>query len=144
VDLDTQETVCVPLGQNLNQAVLEQTHKRIVVPKDAKGTSLSAAAVPPGTEATYILAQFYSYSNYGGSMILQATASANCNGSVLQLTNFAAYGADNNTDSFKSFGACHTKIWDGSSLTGASYGYYVSSSYVGDAMVNRASSAQFR
>ena len=144
VDLSTQKAICVPLGEDLNQAVLDQTHKRVVVPSGANGTKLSLAAVPAGTAATYIVAQFFSYSNYGGSMILQVTNAADCNGSVTQLTNFAAYGADNDTDSVKSFGACHTKIWDNSNITGASFGYFVNASYVGDAMVNRASSAQFK
>jgi hypothetical protein len=141
VELSTQSAVCVPLGENLNQAVFAQTHKRVVVSGGAVGTRL--AAVPAAAATTYIVAQFFSYPSYGGSMILQVTNSSQCNGSVFQLTDFAAYGADNDTDSFKSFGACHTKIWDGSNLSGAAYGYSVNAADVGS-MRNRASSAQFK
>jgi hypothetical protein len=143
VDSGTQTAVCVPLGQDLNAAVLRKTGKLVVVPDGAVGTKLSTAVAPAGAQATYIQSQMFSYSNYGGSMILQITNSSNCNGTTTwQLTNFAAYGADNDTDSFKSYGTCSTKIWDNSNLTGTSYGYQVNAPYVGNAMVNRASSAQ--
>jgi hypothetical protein len=144
LDLGTGTTVCVPAGQDLNAAVLTQAHLRVVVPGGAVGRTTSAVAVAESVQTVYVQAQLYSYSNYGGAMF-QVTNSSACNGStVYQLTDLANYGFDNDTDSFRSFNNCSTKLWDGANLSGTSYGYYVNSTYVGDAMVNRASSLQIR
>lgn len=144
LDLGTGTTVCVPYGQDLNAAVLQQAHLRVVVPGGAVVTTATAFAAPESVQTVYVQAQLYSYSNYGGAMF-QVTNSSACNGStVYQLTNLSSYGFDNDTDSFRSFNNCSTKLWDGANISGTSYGYYVNSTYVGDAMVNRASSLQIK
>lgn len=51
-------------------------------------------------------------------------------------------GWNDRITSFKSYGNCATKLWE-NTYSGASYGFYVNSAYVGDAMNDRASSMQF-
>lgn len=141
LDLGTGKAVCVSVGQDLNAAVLKQAHLRVVLPGGAVGVMTAA---PTSVQTVYVQAQLYSYSDYAGAMF-QVTNSSACNGSmVYQLTDLASYGFDNDTDSFKSFNNCSTKLWDGANISGTSYGYYVNSPYVGDAMVNRASSLQIK
>lgn len=52
-------------------------------------------------------------------------------------------GWNDRVSSFKSYGLCATRIWENTNFGGASYGFTVNSTYVGDAMNDRASSIQW-
>ncbi|GAA3882974.1 hypothetical protein GCM10022381_26550 [Leifsonia kafniensis] len=142
-DLGTRSLVCVAVGDDLNQAVLEQQNLVVVTPTGALGTTATAAAtdtattetaavaVPVGALATSIQAQLYSDANYGGAYF-QITNSAACNGSTTWYFGpLSNVGWSSKVSSFKSFSNCSTKVWQGSNYSGAAYGYAVNASSLG-------------
>lgn len=142
-DLGTGSLVCVDAGEDLNEAVLEQAHLQVVAPDGAGGAAARAAFAPAGVQATYIQSQLYDDANYGGSFF-QITNSSACNGSTTW--NFGPLGNvgwSGRVSSFKSFSGCSTKLWQGTSYSGASYGYAVNAASLGS-MNDQANSVTMR
>jgi hypothetical protein len=79
--------------------------------------------------------------NYGGTR-WTVTASSDCTSGTKQISDFATYGWSNDVDSFKSFGACKTKLWENTNFTGSAYGYNVNVTDLG-AMRNAAESGKW-
>ncbi len=143
LDLATGSLVCVPAGGDLNQAVYEQQHLRVVVPSGARGSSASSLMVPASTQTTYVQSQLYDDINYGGSF-LQLTNSNQCDGSTIYyLSDLGSYGWSGRVSSFMSFSNCTTKVWQGNFFTGAAYGYDINAASLG-AMNDQANSVTLR
>ncbi|BDZ48628.1 hypothetical protein GCM10025867_08690 [Frondihabitans sucicola] len=108
--------------------------------------SSSTAARPAsvdGTATTFVQSQLYDDASYGGSFF-QITNSAACNGStVYTLNNLGSYGWSGRVSSFKSFSNCTTKVWQGTTPSGASYGFNTNVANLG-AMNDKAKSAQMK
>ena len=131
LDLGTNSLVCVAVGDDLNQAVLEQENLVVVGAIDARGITANRAAAPAGALATTVQAQLYSDANYGGAYF-QVTNSAACNGSTTWYYGpLSNVGWSSKVSSFKSFSGCSTKLWQGGNYTGASYGYAVNAATLG-------------
>ena len=106
-----------------------------------------------GTQATateYLIARLYDDANYDTSAgYLNVYAAGDCTVSTSNVDySMSDLGTwSNRVSSFESFGDCATRLWSGTSFSGAAYpsssGYYVSSSYVGAAFNDKARSAQF-
>lgn len=142
-DLGTGTLVCVDAGEDLNEAVLEQAHLRVVAPVDARGVTSLAAFATAGVQTTYVQSQLYDDANYGGSFF-QITNSSACNGSTTW--NFGPLGNvgwSGRVSSFKSFSGCSTKLWQGTNYSGASYGYAVNAASLGS-MNDQANSVTMR
>lgn len=130
-DLGTGSLVCVAVGEDLNQAVLEQQNLIVIAPSGARGATSSRAAAPAGALATTVQTQLYSDANYGGAYF-QVTNSAACNGSTTWYYGpLSNVGWSSKVSSFKSFSGCSTKVWQGGNYTGASYGYAVNAASLG-------------
>ena len=142
-DLGTKTLVCVDAGQDLNTAVLQQAHLQVITPSGARGAIANAALAPAGVQTTFIQSQLYDDANYGGSFF-QITNSSACNGSTTW--NFGPLGNvgwSGRVSSFKSFSGCSTKLWQGTSYSGASYGYAVNAASLGS-MNDQANSVTMR
>lgn len=142
-DLGTGTLVCVDAGEDLNDAVLEQAHLRVVAPADARGVTSLAAFATAGVKTTYVQSQLYDDANYGGSFF-QITNSSACSGSTTW--NFGPLGNvgwSGRVSSFKSFSGCSTKLWQGTNYSGASYGYAVNAASLGS-MNDQANSVTMR
>jgi hypothetical protein len=114
----------------------------------SKGTSVltdaQRAQLAIGPTATYVIGQLFENLNYGGDDKL-ITASGDCdtNSDVDYYLGSMPSGWNDRVSSFKSYGLCATRIWENTNFGGASYGFVVNSTYVGDAMNDRASSIQW-
>jgi hypothetical protein len=114
----------------------------------SKGTSIlteaQRAELAVGPTATYLIGQLFENLNYGGDDKL-ITASGDCdtNSDVDYSLGSMPSGWNDRVSSFKSYGLCATRIWENTNFGGASYGFTVNSTYVGDAMNDRASSIQW-
>lgn len=141
-DLGTGTLVCVDAGEDLDEAVLEEAHLRVVEPTGGAG-AVAAAFTSAGVRTTFIQSQLYDDANYGGSFF-QITNSSACNGSTTW--NFGPLGNvgwSGRVSSFKSFSGCSTKLWSGTSYSGASYGYTVNAASLGS-MNDQANSVSMR
>ncbi|MDN4597975.1 hypothetical protein [Leifsonia virtsii] len=142
-DIGTRTLVCVDAGEDLNEAVLEEAHLRVVEPAGAEGAVAAATFAAAGVQATFIQSQLYDDANYGGSFF-QITNSSACNGSTTW--NFGPLGNvgwSGRVSSFKSFSGCSTKLWQGTNYSGASYGYAVNAASLGS-MNDQANSVSMR
>ncbi|MEN0085306.1 MAG: hypothetical protein AAGC66_11115 [Leifsonia sp.] len=143
-DLGTRTLVCVAAGEDLNEAVLEEAHLRVVEPTGtAEGAVAAAAFSTAGVQTTFIQSQLYDDANYGGSFF-QVTNSSACNGSTTW--NFGPLGNvgwSGRVSSFKSFSGCSTKLWQGTNYSGSSYGYAVNAASLGS-MNDQANSVSMR
>jgi hypothetical protein len=114
-DIGTSTLVCVAPGQNLDQAVYEQTGL-VVAPA---GTAVPRTASPATAATTYIQAQLYSNASYGGTM-WQITNSHNCTDHTIYLLGNLSSLGWTGISSFKSFSNCWSKVWQNGNQTGAS------------------------
>ncbi len=137
LNIDTGQQVCVDDEADLAPAVLDQTGYTLL--PVAQAPKAGAKSVTP--MATYIIGELYTWPNYGGTR-WTVTASSDCTAGTKEISNFATYGWSNDVDSFKSFGACKTKVWENTSFTGSSYGYNVNATDLG-AMRNAAESGKW-
>lgn len=141
MDLSSGQTRCFSSFQRVVDAV---SGGRVTVSKGA--TSLSEAQrakIAATAAAPYVLGTWFQDANYGGSSYL-VTGNTDCdtNADVDYQIGTMPPGWNDQISSFKSYGLCATRIWE-NTFSGASYGFYVNSSYVGDAMNDRASSIQW-
>lgn len=137
LNIETGQQVCVDQEADLAKAVLEQTgYTLLPVSQAPKPGARSATPM-----ATYIIGELYTWPNYGGTR-WTVTASSDCTAGTKQIANFATYGWSNDVDSFKSFGACKTKLWENPNFTGSAYGYNVNVTDLG-AMRNAAESGKW-
>lgn len=141
-DLGTATLVCVHPGEDLNRAVLDRAHLRVVAPLDARGAVVDTAT-PAGAQTTFVQSQLYDDVGYGGAFF-QITNSSSCNGStVWYFGPLGNVGWSGRVSSFKSFSGCSTKLWQGTNYSGASYGYAVDASSLGS-MNDQANSVTLR
>ncbi|BBC33031.1 uncharacterized protein SGFS_043250 [Streptomyces graminofaciens] len=115
----------------------------------ALGAVAPAQAAPSDTEQeagalAVVHVVLYQHANYGGaSFTLTGDYGCDTNADVdWQLSSFSPYGWNDTVSSFLSYSDCETRLWEHDNFGGASYGAYVNSSYVGDAMNDKASSSQ--
>lgn len=141
-DLGTKSLVCVNAGEDLNKAVLERQHVRVVVPSGARGVTVRSAAVPDGALTTYVQTQLFDDVDYGGSFF-QITNSSGCTGGTWYFGPLGDVGWSGRVSSFKSFSSCSTKLWQGTDYSGSSYGYTTSATSLGT-MNDRANSVTMR
>ena len=142
LDVETGESGCYASFAEMVQALSGGT---VQVAKGASVlTDTQRSQLAVGPTATYVIGQLFESLNYGGDDKL-VTASGDCdtNADVDFELGSMPSGWNDRVSSFKSFGLCATKIWENTSFGGASYGFTVNSTYVGNAMNDRASSIQW-
>jgi len=113
------------------------------------GTIAPASAAPATRTAVTPLAGTvigieFSDANYQGATytITGGTCTSTTSDVDWQLSPLAS-GWNDVISSFHSYANCWTKLWENTGYWGASYGYVGDSSYVGNAMNDRASSIQW-
>lgn len=128
-DLGTATLVCVAPGQDLDQAVYEQTGLR-VQPTGATAPAASAAETPAAAATTYVQADLYKNASYSGT-VWQITNSSACNDHTVWALGDLSTRGWTGISSFKSYSNCWSKVWTGGNYTGASYGWDVNVSNLG-------------
>ena len=95
--------------------------------------------------ASFVLGTVYAdagYASAGGSYTFTSSSDCDTNPDVDYQVAVMPAGWNDRISSFRSYGHCATRLWE-NTFSGTSYGFTVNSSYVGDAMNDRASSIQF-
>ena len=98
-----------------------------------------------GVRTTYVLGTVYAdagYATSGGTYTFTSSSDCDTNPDVDYQVPVMPAGWNDRISSFKSYGRCATKLWE-NTFSGASYGFTVTSSYVGAGINDRASSIQF-
>lgn len=104
---------------------------------------LTCGAEPSPLASTYLLATLYTASNYGGSSLaLKASTPCDTNADVDHSWASLPAGFADEISSFTGSNSCQVKLFKNVSYGGISVGPSSSSSYVGDAMNDQASSVQ--
>jgi hypothetical protein len=128
LDVSTQQSLCVPTGDDLVAAVQDEAGITIVLPVgstvgDVTVTTSRVAAtsfVAQSALTSTAVSAIYDDINYGGgTLVLTATASG-CNWA---LTNLGTYGWNDRASSFKSFAGCRTALWQNINFGGTHIGY---------------------
>jgi hypothetical protein len=128
IDVSTQESLCVPAGEDLIAAVKDDAGVSISVPS---GTTVGGIAVTPARNAAALLvpaaaattttvSAIYDDINYGGGTLLLTANAAGCSWYV---TSLGAYGWNDRASSFKSFAGCKTGLWQNDGFSGTHVGY---------------------
>lgn len=98
-----------------------------------------------GPSATYIISEIYDGAGYSGARFTFTAPRACDNTTTINFSrSVMPSGWNDRLSSFKSFSNCSTRIWEHGGFSGASYGFFVDSWYVGDAMNDHTSSIQWR
>ncbi len=128
LDVSTQQSLCVPTGEDLIAAVQNEAGVTLVVPT---GTSVSGETVTAGrnaaalfssasTQTATVVSGIYDDINYGGGSFFLTTGGTGCNWT---LTNLGTYGWNDRASSFKSFAGCKTALWQNINFGGTHIGY---------------------
>ncbi|MDQ1548180.1 MAG: hypothetical protein QOH69_3084 [Actinomycetota bacterium] len=128
LDVSTQQSLCVPTGEDLIAAVQNEAGVTLVVPT---GTSVSGETVTEGRNAAALFSSastlsatvvsgIYDDINYGGGSFFLTTGGTGCNWT---LTNLGTYGWNDRASSFKSFAGCKTALWQNINFGGTHIGY---------------------
>lgn len=145
-DYSSGVTSCFDSTTQMLDAIRAATGHDLVYPANtqASASSTPAPTGPTGKvspQAAYALATIYDDRNYGGgSYTFTDTHSTTCKDYFYNYNTMPS-GWDNRVSSFKSFGGCKTRLSENTNQGGASVGPLVNSSYVGDTLNDRASSA---
>lgn len=115
--------------------------------KVAPGTKVISdqqrASIATSPAAQYILNISWADDNYtDANHYFYASGDCDTNADVDWSIGTMPTGWNDRITSFKSYGLCATKLWE-NTFSGSSFGFVVNSTYVGDAMNDRASSMQF-
>lgn len=123
--------------------------KSIIAALALSGAALFAGVAPAqagtsGTTASYVGGIQYWNSGYGGSTYTVTTAGT-CDDSLDRdyYLNQVTSSWNDKISSFRGYSNCGETLYENGGYGGSTYGIYTSSSYVGNAMNDRASSITF-
>lgn len=139
VIIETAEVICVPAGDDLHAAVMAATGKTVVIATPKRMPQ--AVGVSPAS--VFLLGKLFDDANFGGGSLEMYGYDSGCTSNTS--FGFADIGSAwyGRVSSFLGYSNCQVKIFENTNFGGASYGFYGSSSYVGDAMNDRTKSVQF-
>ena len=128
LDASTQESLCVPTGEDLIAAVQDEAGITLVIPTGTSvsghvltaGRNAAALLAPASTQVATVVSGIYDDVNYGGGSFFLTTGGTGCNWT---LTNLGTYGWNDRASSFKSFAGCHTALWQNINFGGTHIGY---------------------
>ncbi|MDM4762184.1 hypothetical protein QT381_04090 [Galbitalea sp. SE-J8] len=129
LSVDSGASLCVAAAEDLVDAV------------EVAGVDLlfdNAAA--RATDGEIALSTLYSDTGFGGAKLIMSASGSDCSTGAYGYTSLSPYGWDNRAQSFKSSNRCTTVVFKNTNYGGTQYGYYSSSSNLGTAMNNQASS----
>lgn len=150
--LVAQAAAAEPTDSGRFCSIRAETQKMVCVATEAelpKAREMAAARGGVAPTATYIIAKLYDNAGYDASNgVLEVTSGAACTSSRSDVdTQLGTLGGwDNRISSFQGFANCAVKLFESNYFAGSAYpgtGYYVSSSNVGAAMNDQASSVRF-
>jgi len=100
-------------------------------------SSFSAARLPAGLKASFVLVRFYDGGGYsGGTFVITNASSTACSGPAIT-GNLPSF--NDKVSSFHSYFGCTTRIYENNGGGGSGYGWFVDAASVG-ALDNLASS----
>jgi hypothetical protein len=128
LDVSTQQSLCVPIGEDLIAAVQDEAGVTLVVPTGTTvgGVTVTAARkaaaafAPASTQAATVVSGIYDDINYGGGSLFLTTPGSGCSWS---LSNLGSYGWNDRASSFKSFAGCTTALYQNINFGGTHIGY---------------------
>ena len=141
--IETGQVVCVPHGEDLHAAVLEETGQTIIVAGGAEAAAVAASAEGASTTSSFLKARLYDDLNFTGSYF-EVFGSSACNGSTINGISDIGSGWYGRVTSVRGFAGCSVKVFELTGYSGASYGFVSQSGYIGDAMNDRTRSVQTR
>ena len=128
LDVSTQQSLCVPAGEDLIATVQDEAGVTIVLPVGSTvgGITITASraaattfSVQSALTSTAVSA-IYDDINYGGGTLVLTATAAGCNWYV---TNLGTFGWNDRASSFKSFSGCKTALWQNINFGGTHIGY---------------------
>ena len=131
-------TVCAPVTDDLHAAVYQQTGYQVL---EAGSPSTAMRAVDGVTPASvFVQAKLFDDRDKGGSFF-EVDGGGACTSTVAGVSNIGSswYGR---VSSFAGYSNCRVKVWELTGYHGASYGFYASTNYVGDALNDGTQSVQ--
>jgi hypothetical protein len=128
VDVSTQQSLCVPTGDDLIAAVQDEAGVTIVVPTGTNvgGLTLTEGRAgaelfsPASANVATVVSGIYDDINYGGGSLFLTATSAGCSWT---LPNLGTYGWNDRASSFKSFAGCKTALYQNINFGGTHVGY---------------------
>ena len=128
LDVSTQQSLCVPTGEDLIAAVQDEAGVILVVPTGTSiggltvtaGRNAAAGFAPASTQVDTVVSGIYDNINYGGGSLFLTTPGSGCNWS---LSSLGSVGWNDRASSFKSFAGCHTALYQNINFGGTHIGY---------------------
>ncbi len=140
VFIETGTFVCVPHGEDLHAAVLDETGQTIIVADGAATTAAAIAAADVTPNSSFLKARLYDDQNFVGSYFEVFGAEACVSGGGVAGVSDIGSGWYGRVTSIRGYANCDVKVYENTGYGGASYGYVSQSGYVGDAMNDRTKS----
>jgi hypothetical protein len=136
LNVSTQQSLCVPAGENLIAAVQDEAGVTIVVPTGTNvgGVTVTAGRLqaslfsPASANVDTVVSAIYDDVNYGGGSLFLTATGSGCNWT---LSNLGSFGWNDRASSFKSFAGCHTALYQNISFGGTHVGYAVNDASFG-------------
>ncbi|MGA2929299.1 MAG: hypothetical protein ABSG43_25580 [Solirubrobacteraceae bacterium] len=133
-----------PSGDSISGTTPMKTNQTSPTSSDSATSALRVAQT--ASSSSYVLGIEYVDANWQGSTFTW-TGNHTCASTLSDIDYYVPslvpYGWNDVISSFDSYSNCWTKLFENANFTGATYGFADSTSYVGDAMNDRASSIQF-
>jgi hypothetical protein len=131
LDVSTQQSLCVPTGDDLIAAVQDAAGITIVAPTGTNVGGLIATAgrkaatqfSPASAQSATLVSGIFDDVNYGGGSLFLTAPSSGCGWT---LTNLGTYGWNDRASSFKSYSGCKTALYQNINFGGTHVGYSTS------------------
>lgn len=128
LDVSTQQSLCVPTGEDLIAAVQNEAGVTLKIPTGTTvsghvltaGRNAAALLAPASTQVGTVVSAIYDDVNYGGGSLYLTTGGSGCNWT---LTDLGTYGWNDRASSFKSFAGCRTALYQNINFGGTHVGF---------------------
>jgi hypothetical protein len=128
LDVSTQQSLCVPSGQDLIAAVQDQDGITLFVPvgttiggvTQTAGRAAAEQLSPASADVDTIVSGVFDDINYGGGVLYMSTPGSGCAWSI---SNMGVYGWNDRASSFKSFAGCKTALYQNINFGGTHVGF---------------------
>lgn len=137
--VETGQSVCVPLGTDLNAEILRVTGVRIIDPSDPN----SASKAEVGVKASYLIVRFFKNGNYTGDQWdYFFTSTCTSGGSVKEVDWMGSWipASNDSADSFQGYSNCRVEVYEDINFGGAMLPYASVRPTFGTALHDRVSS----
>jgi hypothetical protein len=128
MDVSTQQSLCVPSGDDLIAAVQDEAGITLSVPigtsiggvQETAGRAAALALSPASATVDTVVSAIYDDINYGGGVFYLSTPGSGC---AWSLSNLVTYGWNDRASSFRSYNGCKTALYQNINFGGTHIGY---------------------